>query len=113
MKVEYGEHVFIFTGDAEAEVEMEIIQSGHNFSANVLKIGHHGSVTSTSDAFLRAVSPEIAVITVARNNSYGHPHRETIEKLNRANIRIYRTSTSGNIIISTDGAELSVRTSRW
>jgi len=112
LKVEYGDHAFIFTGDTEAAAEAEILAAGFDISANVLKVSHHGSHSSTTESFLLAVSPEIAVISVASDNSYGHPHRAVLDRLNRIGATIYRTSTHGNIEMNTDGTSLNVKTQR-
>jgi len=112
VRVELGETAFIFTGDAEAISEREMVAEGRSLSARVLKTGHHGSRTSTTAEFLAAVNPEIAVISCGLNNSYGHPHRDVLERLEAANIRIYRTDLQGNIIIETDGRVLNVITER-
>lgn len=85
----------IFTGDAEQEEEREILFTGQDVSADILKLGHHGSKTATSDAFLRAVGAKTAVISVARDNKFGHPHKETIEKIK--GLKIYQTAIDGNI----------------
>jgi len=97
---------FLFTGDAEAPAEMQMLASGHSIRANVLNIGHHGSRTSTTEAFLDAVNPQIAVISLGANNQFGHPHRYVIERLTERGIKILRTDELGTIVISTDGANL-------
>ena len=77
--------------------------SENELSADLLKIGHHGSRTSTTDVFLKAISPNIAVISCGKGNSYGHPHTETVEKLVASVENIYRTDVLGTIVIHTDG----------
>lgn len=104
IKLTYGNTSFLFTGDMESDVESEL--SG-NLKADVLKVGHHGSDTSTSDAFLEKVSPDIAVISVGANNKYGHPVQSTLDKLNQAGIQIYRTDELGSITILSDGNTIS------
>lgn len=104
----YGDNKFLFTGDAEEESEKEILSNYSDISADVLKIGHHGSSTSTSNNFLYAVNPKIAVISCGENNSYGHPHKETIQKLIENNIKTYITKDVGTIIIESDGKDLYV-----
>ncbi len=94
---------FILTGDAETAEENDILDTGIDISANVLKAGHHGSYTSTSDEFLNKVSPRYAVISVGKDNSYGHPSEETITKLNNKNVKIYRTDINGTIIAESSG----------
>lgn len=105
----YGDTSFLFTGDAEELSEKEILESGVNIKSNVLKIGHHGSSTSTSANFLKAVNPTYAVISYEKVNDYGHPHKETVEKLK--NITTYNTAKDGNIIITSDSKKLSIETS--
>ena len=96
VRLDYGDTSFLFTGDAEAEVEKEI-----------LKIGHHGSASSTSWDFLEAVLPEYAVISCGVNNSYGHPDPDTIEKLESIEAQIFRTDLQGNIIAISDGETIT------
>lgn len=92
----FGENEFLFTGDLSLEGEQELVASGMDISADVLKVGHHGSRSSTGDKFLDSVRPKEAVISVGKN-SYGHPHREVIERLNQKDITIWQTDKSGNI----------------
>ena len=80
LKLNYGSTSFLFEGDAEQESEQKILKSGADVKADVLKVGHHGSRTATSDEYLKAVSPKYAVISCGKNNDYGHPHKETLEK---------------------------------
>ena len=101
----YGEIDYLFTGDCEALVENQVI--GGDISAEILKVGHHGSNTSSSNDFIRQVAPEIAVISCGKNNSYGHPHGETLSTLNSLGIKILRTDESGTVIISTDGENVN------
>lgn len=108
VKLIYGETGFLFTGDAEEKSESEmLLQSRTPLNANVLKVGHHGSVTSTSQPFLNAVSPSFAVIPVGKSNDYGHPHREIIERLEDNNVQYFRTDFQGTIIAISDGKEIS------
>ena len=101
----YGNNKFLFTGDAEEEEECTVTA---DIKCDVLKVGHHGSSTSTSRAFLTAASPEYAVISCGMGNSYGHPHTETIDKLKKAGINIYRTDLQGDIIMTCDGEKITV-----
>lgn len=101
IKITYGNISFLFTGDAEAEIEKEVISKYSNLKSDVLKIGHHGSSTSSSLEFLQAVNPKICVISVGKNNTYGHPTKETLEKIK--NTTILRTDKNKSIIISSDG----------
>lgn len=107
LRVEYKDNAFVMCGDAEAAAEENMVRSGLSLQADVLKLGHHGSSTSTCDAFLSAVSPDRAVISCGKDNSYGHPHRETIEKLDAAGIRYYRTDELGSIVAVSDGSTIT------
>ena len=107
MKITFGKNSFLFTGDAQGSNESAMIKKGFDLSADVLKVGHHGSVTSTIDAFLKAVSPKYAVISAGMGNDYGHPHKETMEKLQEENIPVYRTDENGTIIATSDGKTIS------
>ncbi len=107
VRLVYGDTAFLFTGDAESDAEADIISNGLALQADVLKAGHHGSRTSSSDEFLDAVSPSYAVIECGAGNTYGHPHKETIAKLKERNITVFRTDTQGNLIASTDGNEIT------
>lgn len=111
-KLTFGQVSFLFTGDAEEPSERQILlQSRVQPISTVLKVGHHGSNSSTSAAFLQAVDPEIAVIMVGKGNTYGHPHEETLQKLSAAGVDIYRTDISGDIVITTDGQSYSINNS--
>jgi beta-lactamase superfamily II metal-dependent hydrolase len=94
---------FMFTGDAEYSAELEIIQSDQNLKSHILKIGHHGSITSSTNDFLSLVSPEVAVYSAGWKNRYEHPHSVTIERMNNFDILIYGTDISGTLILTTDG----------
>ncbi len=107
IRLVYGSTAFIMCGDAESASEEAMVESGLLLKADVLKAGHHGSSTSTSDAFLAAVDPEYAVISCGRDNSYGHPHQETLDKLNAAGISIFRTDEQGTIVAVSDGSEIT------
>lgn len=103
LKVIYGETSFLFTGDAEYEAEHAVLDTGADLSATVLKVGHHGSDTSTCYPFLRAVMPQYAVISVGAGNSYGHPSDNTLSKLRDAGAEIFRTDLQGDIVCTSDG----------
>lgn len=107
IKVQYGSTSFLFTGDAQKDVEKEILDSNDDISADVLKIGHHGSTTSTSKDFLDKVHPSIAVISVGKYNTYNHPNKNTLSLLNNSNIITYRTDQNGTVIISSDGSKIT------
>lgn len=111
-RLTFGHRTFLFTGDAEEEVEREILTHGFDVKADVLKAGHHGSDTSSSEAFLRAVAPEYAVITCGEGNSYGHPHDEALERLEGVGAVCYRADMYGDIVFTTDGESLTVETQK-
>lgn len=100
IRIKYGETVMLFTGDAEHEIENQLLDSG--IDADVLKVGHHGASSASSSSFIKAVSPEIAVISVGEGNSYGHPHPNTLAILNEVGADIYRTDEQGTIVITAD-----------
>ena len=106
LKLTVGDTAFLFTGDAEASVEKEL----DNVRADVLKVGHHGSRTSSSVTFLQRVQPKIAVISCGRDNDYGHPHEETMQALADAGATVYRTDRNGTIVCSSDGTTVTVTT---
>ena len=99
-------------GDAEEKSEKDIIKSGADLSADVLKLGHHGSNTSSSNEFLDAVAPQLAVASCGEYNDYGHPSPETQYKLKARNIDLYRTDTCGNIVVVCGKDSFSVVTER-
>jgi len=108
IKVEYKKNSFLLTGDAEKEVEKEVLSAGYNISADVLKFGHHGSSSSTSEEFFKKVNPSIGVICVGKDNSYGHPHKETLNLIKKNNIKVYRTDLDGNIVLVSDGENITI-----
>lgn len=107
LKMTYGDTSFLFTGDAEEE---ELSEIDADISANVLKVGHHGSSTSTDKDFIKRVCPEIAVISLGADNKYGHPHKSTLKHLKNAGAEIYRTDGDGTVKITSDGENISVET---
>lgn len=109
MKISYGQNSFMFTGDAESLVEKEILSENKNLKSDVLKLGHHGSHSSTSEDFLKAVDPSIAIVSCAKDNKYGHPHKETMSNLKKAGVTVYETFRDGDITISSDGKNLDVK----
>ena len=112
LMVTYGETSFLFTGDAERESEQDMVEAGPDLSATVLYVAHHGSDTSTTYPFLREVMPEIAIISCGSNNQYGHPHENTLSRLRDADVTLYRTDLQGDIIIISDGMNVSVTTEK-
>lgn len=109
-KLKYGDTSFLFTGDAEALSEGEILAKQLDISANVLKVGHHGSSSSTSQAFLDKVNPQYAVISVGAENNYGHPNADVLNKLNSKGIRTFRSDTQGTIIATSNGQTITFNT---
>ncbi len=105
VRLRYGEHSYLFTGDAEKEAEDEILGRGYNIKSTVLKVGHHGSKSSSSPRFLRSVSPRLAVISAGRNNSYGLPKPEILKRLEAMGIEVHRTDLEGTVLIVDNGKE--------
>ena len=112
LRIQYGNTSFLFTGDAEREEELDILDSGCTLSSTVLKVGHHGSDSSTSYPFLRNIMPNYAVISVGAENSYGHPSDDTLSRLRDAGTKVFRTDMQGDIICVSDGNTVSFTTTR-
>lgn len=110
LRVDYGETSFLFTGDMESDAEADLLEDGCDLEATVLKVGHHGSSTSTSYTFLRQVMPEYAVISCGAGNSYGHPHQEVTSRLYDADVTVYRTDQQGTIVALSDGESVTFTT---
>lgn len=108
VKVTDGESSFLLMGDAEVEEEKELLASKMDLSADVLKVGHHGGNTSTSGALLKAVDPEYAVISCARDNDYGHPDKATLGRIKKFTDNCYITYKKGDIVFTVNGSKLSV-----
>ena len=106
LHLKYGSTSFLFTGDAETQSESDMIASGADLQSTVLKVGHHGSSSSTSEAFLKAVNPKYAVISVGPN-SYGHPTEEVLNRLSQHGISVLRTDVSGSIVATSDGTDVT------
>lgn len=107
IRVKDGDTSFLITGDAEADSEAEMIASGLELDSDVYVMGHHGSGTSTSWDLLQAAVPEYAVLSCGTGNSYGHPHIESMEKLQAMDIPLFRTDKQGTIVASTDGSSIT------
>lgn len=107
LMVQYGNRKFLFTGDMEAYAEKQLVDADIDLEADVLKVGHHGSYSSTSQIFLDEVDPEYGIVSCGRNNEYGHPHDAPINRLFRADVELYRTDLMGSVIIVTDGNTLA------
>lgn len=100
MKVSFGQMDMIMTGDAETEIEEQIIQSGVDIDAEILKVGHHGSDTSSSQEFLEAITPDYGLISCKTGNKYEHPIKSTMDKLQKMNVEVYRTDECGSVIMT-------------
>lgn len=111
-RLDFGESSFLFNGDQEENMEQLLLQSGADLDCDMMTMGHHGSSTSSSQQYLDAVTPEYASISCGRGNQYGHPHDETIEKLEAMGVEYYRTDVNGNITFTSDGEDISVRTEK-
>lgn len=111
LRVVFGSTSFLLTGDAEEEEEQSLVAAGVDLSADVLKVAHHGSSSSSTRSFLRRVNPTYAVISVGEN-SYGHPTESTINRLESVGAQILRTDESGSVIIASDGASILVTTTK-
>ncbi|VYT82718.1 MBL fold metallo-hydrolase [Clostridium tertium] len=105
IKVSYKKVSFLFTGDAEDVLEKEVINESYNLKSDILKVGHHGSSTSTSKEFFDKIDPSIAIISVGKDNTYGHPTNETLNTL--SSVEVYRTDIKGTIVISSNGKSIS------
>ena len=112
VRITYGQTAFLFTGDAERPSEYDMTDSGEDLSATVLKVGHHGSNTSTSYVFLRQVMPTYAIISCGKDNAYGHPHEEVLSRLVDEGAAVYRTDECGTIVCRSNGAKVTVRTEK-
>ena len=108
LRLDFLEISFLFTGDVYKSAEKELVEQGSNINSDVLKVGHHGSKTSSDEEFIKEVLPEMAVISVGKNNSYGHPHSETLAILEKYGISIFRTDLNGDIKIISDGINYEV-----
>ncbi|MBQ7345495.1 MAG: MBL fold metallo-hydrolase [Oscillospiraceae bacterium] len=107
LMVTYGATRFLFTGDMETTAETDLVESGADLKADVLKVGHHGSDTSTGYRFLYQVDPEYGVISVGADNEYGHPCEEPLSRLRDAGVTLYRTDQLGTIQAHSDGTQIS------
>ncbi|HEY8464175.1 MAG TPA: ComEC/Rec2 family competence protein [Bacillota bacterium] len=110
LKITHGQNSFLLTGDAEAVSEDEMLQKGYDLKAKLLKVGHHGSSTSTTEKFLAAVAPQYAVISVGKANRFKHPSRKVLYRLKKYQVKVYRTDREGTIVVSSDGKNLTFKT---
>ena len=105
-KLLYGSTSVLFMGDAEKPIEYTMIASGISYAADILKIGHHGSKTSTTQGFLDTVHPDFAVISAGRKNNYGHPHQEVVDRIQAAGIDLFRTDINGDVEFMSNGKNI-------
>ncbi len=105
--IKNGDNKFIFSGDAGEDAEKDILDNDIDISADVYHVAHHGSKTSTSKEFIKAINPDYAVISCAEGNSYGHPHAETLNTLRTNGIKVYRTDEEGSIVATADGKKIT------
>jgi len=112
IRLEYGKTSFLFTGDAEFEEENTILFSDQTLKSTVLKVGHHGSEYSTSEGFLNAVSPALAIISCGWDNAYGFPKQTVLDHLKERDVELYRTDMHGDILVYSDGETISVETEK-
>jgi competence protein ComEC len=109
IKLTYKSKSFLFTGDASEESEKDMLAGKYNLSADVLKVGHHGSSTATTQAFLDAVKPSFAVISVGQDNSYGLPDTEVTQRIRSAGIKLFRTDTDGTVVFESNGKNITCK----
>ena len=108
MKISYGDVLALLTGDSQKEVEDSLLEAKMDISADILDVGHHGSRTSTSMDFLEKVRPQYALISCGEDNDYGHPNSFVMKKLQKKNVKVYRTDLDGNIVLKTDGTKKKI-----
>ena len=109
VRIDYGQTSFIITGDAEDWSEYMMIDSGMNLKSDVLRVAHHGSNTASTAEFLRKIQPEYAVISVGKDNGYGHPHQEVLGRLAEVAAKVLRTDELGTIIMESDGEAIAIK----
>jgi competence protein ComEC len=102
-RLDYGDFSMLLAGDAEAQTEQRLVSKEMNITAKILKVGHHGSKYATTEDFVKAVRPEVAIISDGENNRYGHPAQTVLDRLKAANVKLYRTDLQGQIAITTTG----------
>lgn len=108
LKLTYQNVSILLTGDIQNESEGQLLANQQDLKSTVLKVAHHGSEYSTSNEFLQVVKPDYAVISVGRDNSYGHPHKDTLERLSAAGAQVFRTDENGTVVFTTDGTNVQV-----
>ncbi len=108
-RLDYGQNSFLFVGDAEKDAEKDLILDQSSVDVDFLKVGHHGSKSSTSEIFLTKVTPKIAIISAGKDNRYGHPHEEVLERLKEKEVELFRTDQQGRIIFHCPEVEVECR----
>ena len=111
-KATYGNVSFLFTGDAEKSSEQTMLSNGADLKADILKLGHHGSDTSSTSNFVDAVNPKVGIISVGTNNSYGHPSASVIDRMKNRGVDLYSTSNNGTVIVQTNGKDYNITTNK-
>jgi len=108
LQINYKDKSFIFMGDAEKQVELDLLDAypAQQLKSDFIKIGHHGSDTSTSDQFLKTLNPDVAVISVGEDNSYGHPHKSILQRIYEYKVKLYRTDLQGSVVFYSDGEKI-------
>jgi competence protein ComEC len=113
LRISYGSRSFLLTGDMERAIEAQLLASGADLHADVLKVGHHGSRTSSIQPFLDAVSPSVALVSAGFENGFGHPHPDVLARLSARHAAILRTDLEGRVTARTDGRRLWFETQGW
>jgi len=108
-KLIFSKNYFLFTGDVYKSVERKLVDRGWDLDSDILKIAHHGSKTSSAEEFIKAISPETAIISVGKDNTYGHPHQEVLETLEKYGIKVLRTDLNGDIKIISNGKICTIK----
>src|SRR5262249_46212132 len=109
---ENGDVRVLFSGDSEAETESRLLEAPNELHADVLKVAHHGSRYASSDRLLSAASPKWGIISCGKNNDYGHPHKESVQRLVAHGVKLARTDLNGDIVVTSDNKGISVSTER-
>ena len=110
LRIQYGERTILLTGDIEEEAERALLASQQAMHADVIKVAHHGSKTSSTEGFVVATKPQFAIISVGRNSRFGHPHKEVVERWQSNGATVLTTGNNGTITITTDGHDLNLQT---
>ena len=111
-RIAFGNRAFLFGGDSSREAEELLLKTGKNISCDYMHIAHHGSSSSTTQAYLDAVDPAYATISCGEDNSYGHPNRSVIKSLEQKGVKYYRTDLHGNILVVSDGEKIKITTEK-